>query len=63
MSGSEPPLNPPTSVATKLEILDGTFVLTYDRLNSEATIQPMRDDATDVIAVLTRTPRIPSNMR
>ena len=57
MSDSEPSLNPPASVATKLEIPEGTFVLTYDKLDSEAIIRSAQDDTAGAIAVFIGTTR------
>ena len=54
---SEPSLNPPTSAAAKLEIPEGTFVLTYEKLESEAVIQSVQDDAAGAIAVFIGTTR------
>ena len=47
----KPSFNPPASTAAKLEIPEGTFVLTYDKLDSEAIIQSVRDDRVGAIAV------------
>lgn len=57
MSDSEPSLNHPASVATKLEIPEGTFVLTYDNLDSEAIIRSVQDDTAGAIAVFIGTTR------
>lgn len=47
----KPSFNPPASTAAKLEIPEGTFVLTYDKLDSEVIIQSVRDDRVGAIAV------------
>ena len=57
MSGPKSPLNPPASSATKLEIAEGTFALTYDKLDSEAIIQSVQDDTAGAIAVFIGTTR------
>ena len=57
MSDPESPLNPPASSATKLEIAEGTFALTYDKLDSEAIIQSVQDDTAGAIAVFIGTTR------
>jgi len=57
MSNSEPFLNPPASVATQLEVPEGTFVLTYDKLDSEAIILSVQDDTAGAIAVFIGTTR------
>jgi len=57
MSDSEASLNPPASVATKLEIPEGTFALTYDKLDSEAIIRSAQDDSAGAIAVFIGTTR------
>ena len=57
MSDSESPLNPPASIAAKLEIPEGAFVLTYDKLDSEAIIQSVQDDTAGAIAVFIGTTR------
>ena len=56
---SEPSLNPPASAAAaaKLEIPEGTFVLTYEKLESEVVIQSVQDDAAGAIAVFIGTTR------
>lgn len=56
-SESKPSLDPPASVAAKLEIPEGKFVLTYDKLDSEAIIQSVRDDTAGAIAVFIGTTR------
>jgi len=56
-SDSESSLKPSASVAAKLEIPEGTFVLTYDKLDSEAIIQSVQDDAAGAIAVFIGTTR------
>ena len=48
---AEPSLDPPASVAVKLEIPEGTFVLTYDKLDSGTIIQSVQDDTAGAIAV------------
>ena len=50
-SDSESSLKPSTSVAARLEIPEGTFVLTYDKLDSETIIQSVQDHAAGAIAV------------
>jgi len=57
MSESGPSLNPPASVAIKLEIPEGTFVLTYHKLDSEAIIRSVQDDTAGAIAVFIGTTR------
>lgn len=57
MPDPEPPLNPPASVAAKLEIPEGTFVLTYDKLNSERIIRSVQEDTAGAIAVFIGTTR------
>ena len=54
---SESSLNPPASVAAKLEIPEGTFVLTNDKLDSEAIIRSVQDDAAGATAVFIGTTR------
>jgi len=56
-SDSESLLNPPASVAAKLEIPEGSFVLTYDKLNLEAIIQSVQDTVTGATAVFIGTTR------
>ena len=56
-SESKPSLNPPASVPAKLVIPEGTFVLTYDKLDSEAIIQSVKDDAAGAIAIFIGTTR------
>ncbi|KAF9644404.1 molybdenum cofactor synthesis 2 [Thelephora ganbajun] len=56
-SDSQSSLNPPASVAVKLEIPEGTFVLTYDKLDSETVIQSVQDDTAGAIAVFIGTTR------
>ena len=53
----EPSLIPPASVATELQIPEGTFVLTYDKLDSEAIIRSVQDDTAGAIAVFIGTTR------
>ena len=57
MSDAEPSLDPPASVAIKLEIPEGTFVLTYDKLDSGTIIQSVQDDTAGAIAVFIGTTR------
>jgi len=57
MPDSEPSLNPPASIAAKLEIPEGTFVLTYDKLDSEAIIQSVQDGGAGATAVFIGTTR------
>lgn len=57
MSDPESPLNPPASSAAKLKIPEGTFALTYDKLDSEAIIQSVQDDTAGAIAVFIGTTR------
>jgi len=57
MSDPESPLNPPASVAAKLQIPEGTFVLTYDKLDSEAIIRSVQDDTAGAIAAFIGTTR------
>ena len=57
MSGSGPSLDSPASVAIKLEISEGTFVLTYDKLDSEAITRSVQDDTAGAIAVFIGTTR------
>ena len=56
-SDSEPSLSHPASVTTKLEIPEGTFALTYDKLDSEAIIRSVQDDTAGAIAVFIGTTR------
>lgn len=56
-SDSESSLKSSASVVAKLEIPEGTFVLTYDKLDSEAIIQSVQDDAAGAIAVFIGTTR------
>jgi hypothetical protein len=56
-SDPETSLEPSASVADKLEIPEGTFVLTYDKLDSGAIIQSVQDDAAGAIAVFIGTTR------
>ena len=56
-SDSESSLNPPASVATKFEIPEGTFVLTYDKLESEVIIQSVQDYTAGATAVFIGTTR------
>ena len=51
------PTTPPTSIAAELRTPEGTFVLTYDKLDSEAIIQSVQDDAAGAIAVFIGTTR------
>ena len=51
MSDSQSSLNSPAS-PTKLEILDGTFVLTWDRLDSETMILSAQDNTVSAAAAL-----------
>jgi len=57
MSDPESSLNPPASVAAKLQIPEGTFVLTYDKLDSEAIIRSVQDDTAGAIAAFIGTTR------
>ena len=57
MSETDSSLNPPSSVAAKLEIPEGTFVLTYNKLDSEAIIRSVQDDTAGAIAVFIGTTR------
>jgi len=57
MSDPESSLNPPASVAAKLQITEGTFVLTYDKLDSEAIIRSVQDDTAGAIAAFIGTTR------
>ena len=57
MPDSESSLNSPASLAAKLEIPEGSFVLTYDKLDSEAIIRSAQDDAAGAIAVFIGTTR------
>ena len=57
MSESESSLNPPASTAAKLEIPEGIFVLTFDKLDSEAVIQSVQDDTAGATAVFIGTTR------
>jgi hypothetical protein len=56
MSDSESSFNFPTSLTTKLEIPKDTFVITYDKLDSEAIIRS-QDDAAGAVAVFIGTTR------
>ena len=56
-SDPESSLIPPASVATELRIPEGTFVLTYDKLDSEAIIRSVQDDTAGAIAVFIGTTR------
>jgi len=56
-SDSELSLIPPASVATELRIPEGTFVLTYDKLDSKTIIQSVQDDTAGAIAVFIGTTR------
>jgi len=56
-SGPKPALKPPSGVAAKLEIPEGTFVLTYDKLDPEAIIGSVRDKMAGAIAVFIGTAR------
>ena len=56
-SNSELSLDPPASAAAKLEIPEGVFVLTYDKLDSEAILRSAQDDAAGAIAVFVGTTR------
>jgi len=57
MSDPESSLNPPASITAKLQIPEGTFVLTYGKLDSEAIIRLVQDDAAGAIAVFIGTTR------
>jgi len=57
VSETDSSLNPPSSVAAKLEIPEGTFVLTYNKLDSEAIIWSVQDDTAGAIAVFIGTTR------
>ena len=57
MSDPEPSLSHPASVAAELQIPEGTFVLTYDKLDSEGIIRSVQDDTAGAIAVFIGTTR------
>lgn len=57
ISDPESSVTPPASVAVELQIPEGTFVLTYDKLDSEAIIRSVRDDAAGAIAAFIGTTR------
>lgn len=57
MSDPGSSLNPPASVAAKLRIPEGTFVLTYEKLDSEAIIRSVQDDTAGAIAAFIGTTR------
>lgn len=57
MSDPGSSLNPPASVAAKLRIPEGTFVLTYEKLDSEAIIRSVQDDTAGAIATFIGTTR------
>ena len=56
-SDPESSLNPPASVAAKLEIPEGAFFLTYDKLDSEAILRSVQDDAAGATAMFIGTTR------
>jgi hypothetical protein len=47
----------PASVAAKLQIPEGTFVLTYEKLDSEAILRSVQDDTAGAIAAFIGTTR------
>ena len=57
MSDSDLSLDPSASTAAKLDIPEGTFVLTYDKLDSKAIIQSVQDDTAGATAVFIGTTR------
>ena len=57
ISDPQPPATPPASIAAELQIPEGTFVLTYDKLDSEAIIRSVQDDTAGAIAVFIGTTR------
>ena len=57
ISDPESSVTPPASVAAEFQIPEGTFVLTYDKLDSEAIIRSVQDDAAGAIAVFIGTTR------
>ena len=57
MLESESSLDPPASVAAKLEIPEGTFALTFNKLDSEAVIRSVQDETAGATAVFIGTTR------
>jgi len=51
MSDPESCLIPSSFPDTELRIPEATFVLTYDKLDLEAVIRPVQDDAAGAVAV------------
>ena len=51
MSDPEPPIGLPASVLAELRVPEGTFVLTYGKLDSEDIVRSVVDDTGDAIAV------------
>jgi molybdopterin synthase catalytic subunit len=57
MPDFESSLDPPASIPVELDTPGGTFVLTYDNLDSGTIIQSVQDDTAGAIAVFIGTTR------